>query len=273
MPFRRENKIMMSRVLSAIRDDAALPAGETARWRRPWGGVIIFLIAGLLLIIVEPHAFLPARDALLYLKVAAGMNGTFSLEKMYGETGAVSFPPLLIWILVQFEAWGVDPQMAGTALCMFFGAMTAVGTYRLTGEVFERADIGFFGGLLAATLPAALETEVQILRDSGYWCMFVWSFSWMISGLKRGRMGDFAIAGLLAAIGILFRKEAVELPVYAGFLLGIGFLCPKWCDRLRFRCSRKRILQFALLYCAGLLCGLLPWVNFFLLLTRRMAIQ
>jgi hypothetical protein len=121
---------------------------------------------------------------------------------------------------------------AAIAVSMLGGLGVIVAAYLLAATLFNR-EVGLVAALLAAAAAEFCQLSADGLTDMPHLTVYLLAMWAGLRGLQRGQPLWFALAGVLAGIGYLFRPEGAEPAVAVAALLVVPNLCRlTWRGRL-----------------------------------------
>ncbi|MGH7933133.1 MAG: glycosyltransferase family 39 protein [Candidatus Binataceae bacterium] len=195
-------------------------------------------------------SFCISGDGAAYL----GMARQFSAGHPAAAMNSV-FSPLYPWLISWVHYVIPDWETAGELVSTLFGTVTIVTTYGIMREVFERRDLAFGAGALAAIHPQLTAYSASVRTEAGFIFLMTASVLLLIHGLKRERSALVLAAGVVGGVGYLYRTEAIGLLIVAAGFMPIGALL--W-RRWSFRWG----LWAAALFSLGFLALAAPYLIF-----------
>jgi 4-amino-4-deoxy-L-arabinose transferase-like glycosyltransferase len=137
--------------------------------------------------------------------------------------------PLIAWVIrAATEAFGAS-SLALTGSLMFaarlpavlLGGLTAWGIFRLASLTTESRRSGMFAAILLPAIPIFAIGGVLITSDTPLVCCWTWAAVWSYRATKSERLGDWIVAGLVGAVGVLAKYSVLAFPASVGlfFLL------------------------------------------------------
>jgi hypothetical protein len=166
--------------------------------------------------------------------------------------------PLIAWLIrLSTEIFGgISEKLCGSAMlacrlpAVLLGGVTAWGIFRLGELTTGSRRAAMLAVLVMPAIPALVVGGVMITCDTPLACCWVWAAVWMYRGIESENVGDWIIAGLIGALGVLTKYSFLALPGSVGLFL------------LLSRANRRQLARWPFwsmwILCLGL--GLLPIV-------------
>lgn len=173
-----------------------------------------------------------ANDAILYIKTAKlYLNGAY-----HDALLVCPFSILPLLISYSYKIIG-DWVLAGQWVSAFCGALTTVPLYLLARRIFDE-KIALWGTIFYIVCPSLVTFSAEILRDIPFILFYITALWLGYTGIKDGKTGLSALAGIVIFLSFLIRREGIVLLI-------ILFLFLLW-KMVKERVSwRKTTLLFA----------------------------
>lgn len=169
-------------------------------------------------------SFCISGDGVAYL----GMARQFSAGHPAAALRSV-FSPLYPWLVSWVHYAIPDWETAGELVSAALGTAAVVTTYGIIREVFERRDLAFGAGVLAAIHPQLAAYSASVRTEAGFIFLITASVLLLIRGLKRQCAALILAAGVIGGIGYLYRTEGIGLLIVgAGFTAAGALLWRRW---------------------------------------------
>lgn len=115
-------------------------------------------------------------------------------------------PPLFFLLIIFFENIFSNPLLAGRLVSVFFGAVTLLGLYLLTKNLFDK-KMAFFAAILYILSPFALTYDRLALMDSAMAAFSVWILFMTMKFIEKKKLIYLFILILLCTLA-LFTKQS-----------------------------------------------------------------
>lgn len=121
---------------------------------------------------------------------------------------AVGIHPFYPFLLSLLAKTGIDYELAGKAISIFFGSVTIFPIYYLAKEAYDKR-IAVLCAFLFALHPYIYINSAELLRDSTsiFFLVFSVYFAWL--GFGRDKYRYFVISGIAAALCYLTKTEGL----------------------------------------------------------------
>lgn len=139
-------------------------------------------------------------DEAIYIRWAQIANGDATWRFISLTDGK---QPLFIWFIMIFLRFIDDPLLAGRAVSVVAGAISMIGLFFLTKELFRNYRTGLFAAALYAVYPFALVYDRMALYDSLTAAFFVWALYLQILLIRRVRFDIALLLGMVMGGGVL----------------------------------------------------------------------
>lgn len=168
----------------------------------------ISLLWVVIMIVIDPYGEFPFNDDWLYAQSV----------KALVETGKFYMAPLTSVNLFVQIGWGalfcLPFGFSFTALrisTLVAGGFGLWGTYRLIDASTDKPQVAFTGALLTLINPIYLGLSASFMTDVPFYTLMVWSFSFLITGLKQDETRSMIIGLGLAVIALLIRQLGIAI--------------------------------------------------------------
>lgn len=121
--------------------------------------------------------------------------------------------PLFTWIMMVLLRFIQDPLYAGRLVSVFAGAVTTVGLWFTTYELFNRKKVAFMASLLYIIIPFGLMYDRMALYDSLSGALSIWSFYFAVLLVRYVRLDSALLLGVSLGLGML-NKTSAYLSLY-----------------------------------------------------------
>jgi len=174
--------------------------------------LLVAMIFSVLLRIVHIYYYLPYRDSIDYIKAAESVKiDAFwnSFTVMFGP----NLPPLLHVYLGGIVLLHGSAFFWGLVLMLSADVLTVLGVYLCSEKLFpDIKGAGIIAAWLIAVTPKFVEVGSNIMRDNLYFCCVVFAIYFGMSLVREiNHWGKAFGYGLCCVVGVLFRKEGIEL--------------------------------------------------------------
>lgn len=237
--------------------------GDAGQWRRRQDRrdryrslgllLVIVLLVGLpIRAIVIDRAAMVSRDTVTFIWFAQAMQAR-PLGAVRDHEQHPLYPALVLAAHRAIERLPIVPasvrddvvrswSAAAMAVSLIGGLLVIAASYLLATRLFDR-NVGLVAALLAAAAAEFCQLSGDGLSDMPHLAVYLAAMWAALGGFDTGRARWFALAGLLAGVGFLFRPEGAEPAVVGATLLAIPKL---------FRLTwRKRLIGLASLAVAA----------------------
>lgn len=151
--------------------------------------------------------------------------------------------PMFTWIMMVFLRFIEDPLVAGRLVSVLAGAISAVGIWVLSFELFKNKKISFFASFLYILSPFTLMYDRLALYDSLVATFFIWNLYLAVLLVRHIRLDVALIFGMTLGLGMLNKSS--------GFLS--LYLAPLTLVLFDWKNPKKLIQWFGLFLVAALL--------------------
>lgn len=145
--------------------------------------------------------------------------------------------PMFTWIMMVFLRVIKDPLVAGRLISVMAGAVSAIGLWIMSFELFKSKKISFMTVLLYIFSPFALMYDRLALYDSLSAAFYIWNLYFAIVLVRHLRLDTALLLGMILGAGML-NKSSGFLSLY---LLPATLFLFDW--------KRKNIKQRLLVWC------------------------
>lgn len=115
-------------------------------------------------------------------------------------------PPLFFLITIIFTNFFSNPLLAGRFMSVFFGAVTLLGLYLLTKNLFDKKT-AFFAAILYILSPFALTYDRLALMDSALGAFSVWILFMAMKFIEKKKLIYLFILILLSTLALLTKQS------------------------------------------------------------------
>lgn len=184
--------------------------------------VLIFALAAAMRAVRWTHELHLHRDSVVYLNEMRFLMEGHSFGEMLKHFVFIWEYPVPLLLLRLPALLGADLESGAVCMSIFIGSCWAVLMYRLMYSLFPHRDAAIIAGVLAALQPLAVKLSASVLRDIPYLFFTTLAVYLMLFALRGGkkRRWYYAATGISAAIALLSRAEAMELPI--ALVLGLA---------------------------------------------------
>lgn len=195
-----------------------------ARWSERKLLAIVTAAALALRLYLTFTSYCISGDGIAYIAIARNFASGQTAKAL-----ASVFPPLYPWMIALVHSLVPNWEVAGQLISATLGSGAVVAIYLLTREVFGRRDIAAGAAILATIHPDIAQYAASVRTEAGYLTMVLCAAWLMLAGVRKRRLGLFALCGLVLGIAYWYRTEAIGVPVLgAGFLLFGAFIWREW---------------------------------------------
>jgi hypothetical protein len=135
--------------------------------------------------------------------------------------------PLIAWVIrLGTEVFGgISVAMTGSQMfaarlpAVLLGGLTAWGIFRLAEQTTVSRRAGMFAILLLPAVPVFAIGGVVITSDTPLVCCWTWGAVWALRAIRSDDLRLWALAGVLAALGVLAKYTVLALPASIGLYL------------------------------------------------------
>jgi hypothetical protein len=97
---------------------------------------------------------------------------------------------------------------SGTAIAMILGTLTAIPIYFLAREIWDRRT-ATLAALVVAFLPDSVRYGAEVMSEAPFMFFFFTAMLFVHRAASKGRLVDFAMAGVAGALATLTRPEGI----------------------------------------------------------------
>lgn len=115
--------------------------------------------------------------------------------------------PLYVWVVMTLMRFVHDPLLAGRLVSAFSGALTAVGLFFLTNELFKNRKLALLSAALYVIFPFGLVYDRMAMYDSMVATFIVWGIYIEVLLVKKIRLDLAFIAALVIGAGMLVKTN------------------------------------------------------------------
>lgn len=190
-----------------------------AAFRRP--ALLLAAILSLAFALRVARCFLTDRvdkDSVLYVEMARdwvqkGVACAFDRNQR--------IPPLYVALMAAGESCGFGAERAGRAVSVVAGTFAILAVFMIGRAMLSSEALALAGAFLAAVHPYLIRISEDVLRDSLFVCLELFTLAFAALGASRERAFLWwAACGCFAALGCMTRSEGMVIfPVLAIWIL------------------------------------------------------
>jgi arabinofuranosyltransferase len=187
-------------------NDEPYPWSWDATARRHVGWILalfsVLSLAYAIVLALIPQTFgFPIDDAYIHQQFARNLAEHGEIAFNLGQPSSGDTAPAYVWLLAILRLVLGHGVLAAVVLGVFSSLALAIGVYGLLRSFTGRADLAFWGGLLAVAIAPSVFSAYQGMESPVYGALFVWAL-WAY-GLPRRRW----LGITLFAFGVFLRPE------------------------------------------------------------------
>jgi hypothetical protein len=140
-------------------------------------------------------------------------NGSFEKKAYACVANNKNNTPLFYqFLLALWGQMGISPDWGSALMGILLSLAMIWGVYQITYILLKSHFLALTGALMAAVYPYLVRSSVSVLRESIYIPFFCLVLTFAIRGMSRRKSWhEWFICGILAGMGILTRREGLEL--------------------------------------------------------------
>ncbi|MCZ7545656.1 MAG: glycosyltransferase family 39 protein [Anaerolineae bacterium] len=200
----------------------ALPAGWTPRIDRGLAlrlAALFALALALRLVNLEDGVPVLFVDEAAFAAQARDIATGISDDLPIFAPGHYSHPLVFAWAVSPFVTLLGPTRAAARLLPALAGALTVPAVYWLAAELVARRRVALAAALFLAVYPVHIHFSRMALNNAVDPLFGTLAFAALLRGLRRGRAGWFALAGVMLGLSQHFYAAARALPLLALILL------------------------------------------------------
>jgi hypothetical protein len=156
-------------------------------------------------------------DGVGYLKMAREFAAGDRHQALAGLFSPL-YPALIALIHPIIPNWELGADLISVTL----GTAAIVTVFGLTHAIFGRRDYALGAAALTAFHPDLAAYAASVRTEAGYLFLTTGAVWLVVSGLKRQRIGQLAMGGLIGGIAYLYRTEAIGLLAFIVAFIPLG---------------------------------------------------
>jgi hypothetical protein len=139
-----------------------------------------------------------------------------------------AFHPLYPYLVSLLSPGATSVEITGRLISLFFGTVALVPLYYLVKEAFGHG-VAVFSGLFYCFHPYLVTYSGMLLSEATYWGLLTLSIYFFWFGLKRRRIYQTTLAGVLLGLAYLTRPEGMGyLAVFLVWVVIYGGVKKEW---------------------------------------------